>query len=95
VNTRPKLTPEQIKARLRSVCICKGIKMGTICDAIAKKDCKTVEDVNKATGSGNGGCGATRCRPVITVLLEQGGVPLPLNALDSLQQQNTEELDEW
>lgn len=95
MNSRPKLSPDQIKARLRSVCICKGIKMGTICDAIAKKGLKTVEEVNCATGSGSGGCGATRCRPVITVLLESGGVPLPLKALDTLQQQSTDELDEW
>ena len=67
-----KLTEEEIKARLKAVCICKGIKMGRICDAIAK-GADTVEKVNKVTGSGSGGCGATRCRPVIEELIKNGG----------------------
>jgi NAD(P)H-nitrite reductase large subunit len=75
MNSKVKLTPDEIKLRLRAVCICKGIKMGRICDAI-QGGCKTVEDVNKSTGSGNGGCGATRCRPVIEQLLQNGGIPL-------------------
>jgi bacterioferritin-associated ferredoxin len=70
-----KLTLEEIKARVRVVCICKGIKMSRICDAIAK-GASTVEEVNKATGSGNGGCGATRCRPVIEQILKNGGRPI-------------------
>lgn len=72
MSDKPKLTVEEIKARLRVVCICNGIKMGKICDAI-QKGCATVEEVNKATGSGGGGCGATRCRPVIEELLKNGG----------------------
>ena len=71
------LTLDEIKARIRVVCICKGIKMGRICDAI-RKGCDTPEKVNKACGSGNGGCGATRCRPVILELIERGGKPLPV-----------------
>jgi bacterioferritin-associated ferredoxin len=70
-----KLTLEEIKARVRVVCICKGIKMSRICDAV-QNGCSTVEEVNKATGSGNGGCGATRCRPVIEQILKNGGRPL-------------------
>ena len=70
-----KLTLEEIKARIRVVCICKGIKMSRICDAI-QNGASTVEEVNKATGSGNGGCGATRCRPVIEQILKNGGRPL-------------------
>jgi NAD(P)H-nitrite reductase large subunit len=69
-----KLTEEEIKLRFRVVCICKGIRMGKICDAIAK-GCSTVRDVNRATGSGSGSCGATRCRPVIEQLLCHGGRP--------------------
>ncbi|MEN9529686.1 MAG: hypothetical protein RI932_1559 [Pseudomonadota bacterium] len=74
-----KLTLEEIKARVRVVCICKGIKMARICDAIAK-GASTVEEVNKATGSGNGGCGATRCRPVIEQILKNGGRPITTTA---------------
>ncbi|MEY4066546.1 MAG: hypothetical protein RIR26_2754 [Pseudomonadota bacterium] len=70
-----KLTLEEIKARVRVVCICKGIKMARICEAV-QNGAKTVEEVNKATGSGNGGCGATRCRPVIEEILRNGGRPL-------------------
>lgn len=70
-----KLTLDEIKARVRVVCICKGIKMAKICDAV-QGGCDTVEAVNKATGSGNGGCGATRCRPVITEIIANGGRPL-------------------
>lgn len=74
-----KLTLEEIKARVRVVCICKGIKMSRICDAV-QNGCTTVDEVNKATGSGNGGCGATRCRPVIEQIIKNGGRPLVLNA---------------
>jgi bacterioferritin-associated ferredoxin len=69
-----KLTLEEIKARVRVVCICKGIKMSRICDAV-QAGCSTVEEVNKATGSGSGGCGATRCRPVIEQIIKNGGRP--------------------
>jgi len=74
-----KLTVEEIRARLRVVCICKGIKLGKISDAI-KAGATTVEQVNHATGSGRGTCGnesgVTRCRPVIEELLHTGtGVP--------------------
>lgn len=85
-----KLTLDEIKARIRVVCICKGIKMGKICDAI-QKGCDTVEKVNKACGSGNGGCGATRCRPVITELIARGGRPLT----DDKNDQTTEEDDDF
>ncbi len=67
---KPKLTIADIKARIKVVCICKGIKQGTICDAIAK-GCDTIEKVNRRTGSGSGGCKGRRCRPVIENLLEK------------------------
>lgn len=67
---KPKLTIADIKARIKIVCICKGIKQGTICDAISK-GCDTVEKVNHRTGSGSGGCKGRRCRPVIEELLKK------------------------
>jgi NAD(P)H-nitrite reductase large subunit len=71
-----KLTLEEIKAKIQVVCICKGVKMGRMCEAIAK-GAQTVAQVHKATNSGDGGCGATRCTPVIEALLKNGGRPLP------------------
>jgi NAD(P)H-nitrite reductase large subunit len=71
---RPRLTDQEIIARFRVVCICKGIKMGRICDAIVA-GCTTVKEVNRATGSGSGDCGATRCTPVIQELLKNQGRP--------------------
>lgn len=72
---RAKLTDEEIKARLRVVCICKGVRMGRLCDAIAA-GARTIAEVNRRTGSGSGDCGATRCRPVIEELLRNGGRPV-------------------
>jgi bacterioferritin-associated ferredoxin len=69
-----KLTTEEILARFRVVCICKGIKLGRISDAI-RAGAKTVQEVNRATGSGRGECKATRCRPVIEEMLRNGGRP--------------------
>ncbi len=69
-----KPTLEEIQARFRVVCICKGIKFGKISDAI-RGGAVTVKDVNRATGSGGGGCGATRCTPVIEEMLRNGGRP--------------------
>ena len=82
-----KLSIEEIKARIRVVCICKGIKMGKICEAITK-GADTVEKVNRACGSGNGGCGAVRCRPVIEKLIAGGGRPLPLNEEKPVEDDN-------
>ena len=82
MSDQKKLTIEEIKARVRVVCICKGIKMSRICDAVAN-GAKTVEEVNSATGSGNGGCGATRCRPVIEEIIKNGGRPLTATQTDA------------
>lgn len=65
---------EDIRARFRIVCICKSIKLGRISDAI-KAGATTVAQVNRATGSGVGDCGATRCGPVIEAMLRNGGRP--------------------
>ena len=67
------LKEQEIRMRMQVVCICKGIKAGKIIDAIRIKQCSTVESVNKATGSGSGGCNATRCGPVIAAMVSNGG----------------------
>jgi bacterioferritin-associated ferredoxin len=69
-----KPTPEEVRARFRVVCICKGIKLGRISDAI-RAGAKTTQEVNRATGSGSGDCGATRCGPVIEEMLRNDGRP--------------------
>jgi NAD(P)H-nitrite reductase large subunit len=79
VGDKKQLTLDEIKAKVRVVCICKGVKMGRMCEAI-QKGASTVAEVHKATHSGDGGCGATRCTPVIEQLLQNGGRPIPLSA---------------
>lgn len=66
-----KLTVEEIKVRRRVVCICRAIPMGRILDAIQEKGCKTVAEINSATGCGRGDCGGQRCGPVIRDILAQ------------------------
>jgi bacterioferritin-associated ferredoxin len=72
MSNQKKMTVEEIKARIKPVCICKGIKQHVICSAI-KSGAKTVEEVNRACGSGSGGCKGRRCRPVIEKLISRGG----------------------
>jgi bacterioferritin-associated ferredoxin len=71
-----KLTIEEIKARIKVICICKGIKQSRVCDAIIQGNLKTIEEVNKKTGCGSGGCKGVRCGPVIQKLIDQDGKPL-------------------
>lgn len=70
-----KLSLDEIKARVQVVCICKGVRMARMCEAIAR-GATTVAEVHRATRSGDGGCGATRCTPVIQALLDNGGRPV-------------------
>lgn len=73
---KTKLTLDEMKARIKVVCICKGIKQSRICDAIIQNKLDTLEKVNQKTGSGSGGCHGVRCGPVIKQLIEQQGKPL-------------------
>jgi bacterioferritin-associated ferredoxin len=61
---------EEILDKLTKVCICKGISRATIKKAIAN-GAKNIEEVNKATGSGSGGCNGRRCSIKINELLKQ------------------------
>lgn len=56
--------------KLTKVCICKAIPRSTIKKAI-NEGASSVEEVNKATGSGSGGCGGRRCSIKINELLEE------------------------
>ncbi len=61
---------ELIKERLKPGCICKGIRLGKIMDAINKgaRDFKKISDM---TGIGDGSCQARRCGEKVNVLLEK------------------------
>ncbi|KHD37579.1 (2Fe-2S)-binding protein [Clostridium acetobutylicum] len=60
---------KEIMDKLTKVCLCKAIPRSTIKKAI-RKGAKTVEDVQKATGAGSGGCSGRRCTPKIEELLD-------------------------
>lgn len=72
MTNQKKLSLDEIKARVKPVCICKGIKQHVICSAI-KAGAQTVNGVNRKTGSGSGGCKGRRCRPVIEKLISRDG----------------------
>jgi bacterioferritin-associated ferredoxin len=53
---------------MKVVCICKGIKKRSFWQAL-DKGAQTKEEVNRLTGSGNGGCQGRRCGPRIMEML--------------------------
>ncbi|PPK48789.1 (2Fe-2S)-binding protein [Clostridium algidicarnis] len=61
---------EEIMDKLTKVCLCKAIPRSKMKEAI-KGGATTVEEVQKATGAGSGGCSGRRCTPKIEVLLEK------------------------
>lgn len=60
----------EIMDKLTKVCLCKAIPRSTIKKAI-QNGARTIEEVQKATGAGNGGCKGNRCTPKIEALLKQ------------------------
>lgn len=60
----------EILDKLTKVCLCKGIPRSTIKKAILE-GADTLEEVQRKTGAGSGGCGGKRCTPKIIELLEQ------------------------
>ncbi len=64
------LTEEEIIARLKPGCICKGIKLHTIVTAI-ENGAKTFEELTKQTNIGGGSCDSKRCRAKVKLLLEK------------------------
>ncbi|MES2743856.1 MAG: (2Fe-2S)-binding protein [Bdellovibrionota bacterium] len=67
--TKEELLNEKTKQLLRVVCICKGIPLGKVLDALP--GCETVQDVNRKCGTGSGGCRGERCGPRIKILLKK------------------------
>lgn len=59
----------EIMDKLTKVCLCKAIPRSTIKQAI-KNGATTVQQVQKVTGAGSGGCKGHRCTPKIEELLK-------------------------
>ena len=62
------MTEEEILARLKPGCICKGIKLHKIVTAI-EDGATSYEEVAAATGIGGGSCKSKRCRAKVAGLL--------------------------
>ncbi|MDO8445904.1 MAG: (2Fe-2S)-binding protein [Deltaproteobacteria bacterium] len=54
---------------LKTICLCKNIKKGTILNAI-HGGYHTVEAVNRKLGTGSGDCKGERCGPKIKEMIE-------------------------
>ena len=67
--SRPKTKEELVKQLIQVVCICKGINLGRVLKGL--EGCETVQDVNRKTGCGSGGCKGERCGPRIKILLNK------------------------
>ena len=57
------------KQRAMTVCICKGINLAQVLRGLPGS--KSISDVNKRTGTGQGGCKGERCGPRIKYLLDK------------------------
>lgn len=61
--------PQAIKDKLQKACLCRGITVATIKDAI--RDGKgSVYEISAATGATQGGCKGHRCNEKIQTLIE-------------------------
>ena len=60
---------ELIKAKFKPGCICKGIKLVKILEAI-KAGCTDFNQIADKTGIGNGSCKGRRCGEKVRELLE-------------------------
>ena len=60
----------EIMDKLTKVCLCKAIPRSTIKKAI-KNGARNLEEIQKTTGAGSGGCKGNRCTPKIEEILKQ------------------------
>lgn len=68
------MQPDEIMmARLKPGCICKGIKLIRLLDAI-DQGAESFEAVARITGIGEGDCGSKRCRAKVEELLSERGI---------------------
>ncbi len=62
------ITEEELLARMKPGCICKGIKLHTIIQAI-EDGARTFEEISRKTGIGGGSCKSRRCGEKVSALL--------------------------
>lgn len=65
---------DKIMTRLKPGCICKGIKLIRLLDAI-DSGAASFEEVARLTGIGSGDCGGRRCRAKVEELLDHKNNP--------------------
>lgn len=70
------MTEEEYLARLKPGCICKGIKLHTIKQAIAD-GANSFSAISLKTGIGGGSCKSRRCKEKVTMLLQKKEDDLP------------------
>ena len=61
---------EKMMARLKPGCICMGIKLHRILEAI-EEGAATYEEIARITGIGSGDCGGKRCGKKVKEILEE------------------------
>lgn len=61
---------EKMMSRLKAGCICKGVKLSRLIDAI-EEGASSIEEVNQAVGIGDGSCEGERCGEKIVELLDR------------------------
>ncbi|MEK6201191.1 MAG: (2Fe-2S)-binding protein [Desulfobulbaceae bacterium] len=61
---------EELLARMKPGCICKGIKLHRILKAI-EEGATSFEQIAEITGIGNGSCSSKRCRKKVAALLQE------------------------
>ncbi len=64
------MTEEELLARVKPGCICKGIKLYRILEAI-EAGADSYEEIAGITGIGGGSCKSRRCREKVANLLKK------------------------
>ncbi len=59
----------QIIENLKTICLCKNVKRGSIFKAV-KDGCDSLKKVNKKLGTGSGNCKGERCQGKIADLIK-------------------------
>lgn len=64
------MTEEELLARMKPGCICKGIKLHIILKAI-EDGATSFDEIARATGIGGGSCKSRRCWKKVAALLDK------------------------
>lgn len=64
------MTEEEIKDRMKKVCICKSISKGTIIDAV-KGGASNIQEVKRRTRATSGSCKGSRCTAKINEIIKE------------------------